>query len=98
MGSLTHHVRVLMIAPRAPAIRIRDIAATCDIAERTAQRIVTDLEAVGDVSRERVGQTNRYAGNRDGPPGIRRRRASPSAMLELTVRQQRAHGQLLPTR
>ncbi|MFG3172278.1 AsnC family transcriptional regulator [Streptomyces sp. NPDC048200] len=38
----TNHTRVLFVIARETAPRIRDIAALCDITERTAQKIVTD--------------------------------------------------------
>ncbi|MFD8394315.1 MarR family transcriptional regulator [Streptomyces sp. NPDC059680] len=41
---LTHHARVLLVIARAPDLHLHDIAAACDITERTAQSIVTDLE------------------------------------------------------
>ncbi|MEU2718213.1 MarR family winged helix-turn-helix transcriptional regulator [Streptomyces sp. NPDC007205] len=41
---------------REPSARLRDIAATCRITERTAPRIVSDLEEAGYLSRERDGR------------------------------------------
>ncbi|MET7989189.1 MULTISPECIES: helix-turn-helix domain-containing protein [unclassified Streptomyces] len=57
---LTHHARVLFVIARENAPRLRDIAAACDITERTAQNIVTDLEQAGYLRRERDGRRTRY--------------------------------------
>ncbi|MER5927360.1 helix-turn-helix transcriptional regulator [Streptomyces mirabilis] len=57
---LTNHTRVLIVIARAPAARLRDIAAACHVSERTAQNIVTDLEQAGYLSRERAGRRTRY--------------------------------------
>ncbi|MFJ3445727.1 helix-turn-helix transcriptional regulator [Streptomyces sp. NPDC086081] len=43
-----------------PDARMRDIAAACRITERSAHRIVTDLEQDGFLSRERTGRRTRY--------------------------------------
>ncbi|WP_392961222.1 MarR family transcriptional regulator [Streptomyces sp. LN245] len=63
---LTNHARVLWAIARDPAARIRDIAAACHITERTAQRIIGDLEQAGYLSRERDGQRTRYTLHLDG--------------------------------
>jgi uncharacterized membrane protein len=43
-----------------PGVRLRDIAATLGITERSAFAIVTDLAAAGYVVKERDGRRNRY--------------------------------------
>jgi len=43
-----------------PGIRLRDIASTLDITERTAYGIVTDLTEGGYVVKEKDGRRNRY--------------------------------------
>ncbi|WP_404961734.1 helix-turn-helix transcriptional regulator [Streptomyces sp. 147326] len=58
---LTNHARVLIAIARDPGIRLRDLAAICDLTERTVQTIVTDLEADGYLTRTRDGRRNRYA-------------------------------------
>ncbi|KJY20763.1 MULTISPECIES: helix-turn-helix transcriptional regulator [Streptomyces] len=58
---LTNHARVLIAIARDPGIRLRDIAASCDLTERTVQAIVTDLETDGYLTRTRDGRRNRYA-------------------------------------
>ncbi|NXY93793.1 MarR family transcriptional regulator [Streptomyces sp. BR123] len=57
---LTNHARVLVTIARDPGIRLRDIAANCDLTERTVQAIVTDLQADGYLTRIRDGRRNRY--------------------------------------
>lgn len=50
---------------RNPKARIRDIAAAAGITERTAQGIVSDLEAAGYITRARIGRRTRYSVNPD---------------------------------
>lgn len=57
---LTSHARVLLTLARDPAIRLRDVAETCMLTERTVQSIVTDLEGAGYLTRAREGRRNRY--------------------------------------
>jgi predicted transcriptional regulator len=57
---LTQHARVLILIARDPGIRLRDVAAACDITERTVQGIVADLEAAGYLTHTREGRRNRY--------------------------------------
>ena len=49
-----------MVITQDPTVRLRDIAATLDITERAAQRIVTELVDEGYLSRERKGRRNVY--------------------------------------
>jgi MarR family len=62
---LTGHGHVLVEIARDPEARLRDISAAAGITERTAQAIVTDLEAAGYVVRTRVGRRTRYTVNHD---------------------------------
>jgi len=62
---LTHHARVLLEIARDPEARLRDIAASIGITERTVQGIVSDLHEAGYVTRERVGRRKRYSLNLD---------------------------------
>ena len=64
---LTSHARVLLIISQNPHSRVRDIAALADITERSAQRIVADLEAAGYLSHERIGRRNHYRVRRGVP-------------------------------
>ena len=57
---LTNHARVLLCIARDPGIRLRDIAATVGITERTAFGVVADLTEAGYVIKERDGRRNRY--------------------------------------
>jgi DNA-binding IclR family transcriptional regulator len=60
---LTGHGHVLVEIARNPNARIRDISTAAAITERTAQAIVTDLEAAGYITRTRVGRRTRYSVN-----------------------------------
>ena len=57
---LTNHARVLLCIARDPGARLRDIAASLDITERSAHGIVTDLTAAGYVIKQKDGRRNRY--------------------------------------
>jgi DNA-binding MarR family transcriptional regulator len=57
---LTNHGHVLACIAGDPDARLRDIAETVGITERTAAQIVSDLERAGYLSRTRVGRRNRY--------------------------------------
>ncbi len=57
---LTNHARVLLCIARDPGVRLRDIAATLGITERTAFAVVADLTDAGYVLKERDGRRNRY--------------------------------------
>ncbi|MGW2835975.1 MarR family transcriptional regulator [Streptomyces sp. NPDC001286] len=50
----------MLVHPGCILRRLRDIATACHITERTAQGVVTDLERVGYLSRERDGRRTRY--------------------------------------
>jgi Winged helix DNA-binding domain len=57
---LTNHAQVLLCIARDPGTRLRDIAASVDITERSAHGIVTDLTAAGYVIKQKDGRRNRY--------------------------------------
>jgi MarR family protein len=57
---LTNHARVLLCIARDPGTRLRDIAASVDITERSAHGIVADLTAAGYVIKQKDGRRNRY--------------------------------------
>lgn len=57
---LTNHARVLLCIARDPGVRLREIAATLGITERTAFGVVADLTDAGYVIKERDGRRNRY--------------------------------------
>jgi hypothetical protein len=57
---LTYHARVLLLVAHDPGVRLRDIAASLDITERSAFAIITDLAEAGYVVKEKNGRRNRY--------------------------------------
>ena len=57
---LTNHARVLMCIAHDPGVRLRDIATTLGITERSAYGIVTNLAEDGYVVKEKDGRRNRY--------------------------------------
>ena len=57
---LTNHARVLLHLARDPGARLRDIAASLGITERSAHGIITDLVQAGYVVKQRDGRRNRY--------------------------------------
>ena len=57
---LTNHARVLLCIAHDPGARLRDIAASLGITERSAHGIITDLAKAGYVVKQRDGRRNRY--------------------------------------
>ncbi|MBF6841845.1 helix-turn-helix transcriptional regulator [Acinetobacter baumannii] len=57
---LTNHAQVLLCVAHDPGIRLRDIAETVGITERSAHRIVSELVEDGYIARERTGRRNVY--------------------------------------
>jgi len=57
---LTNHARVLVCIAHDPGIRLRDVATTLGIAERTAYGIVTALTQHGYIVKEKDGRRTRY--------------------------------------
>jgi DNA-binding IclR family transcriptional regulator len=57
---LTNHARALLCIANDPGIRLREIAATLGVTERSAYGIVTDLAEAGYVVKEKDGRRNRY--------------------------------------
>jgi MarR family len=57
---LTIHARVLLMVARDPGVRLRDIAASLGITERSAFGVITDLVEAGYVVKEKNGRRNRY--------------------------------------
>ncbi len=64
---LTNHARVLLCLADEPNLRLREVAEQIGITERAVQRIVTDLEDAGIVTRTREGRRNTYTINEDAP-------------------------------
>jgi hypothetical protein len=57
---LTNHSFVLMCIAADPEVRLRDMALRVGITERSAHRIVSELERFGYVTRARDGRRNSY--------------------------------------
>ena len=64
---VTNHAHVLEYIATDPTGRLRDIAATVGITERTAAQIVKDLEDSGYLTKTRDGRRNRYEVHDDLP-------------------------------
>ena len=64
---VTNHAHVLESIATNPKVRLRDIAATVGITERTASQIVRDLEQAGYLTKIRVGRSNHYEVHGDLP-------------------------------
>src|ERR671914_485566 len=64
---VTNHAHVLEAIATDPTIRLRDIAATVGVTERTVAQIVGDLEAAGYLRRTRDGRRNRYEVHQELP-------------------------------
>ncbi len=57
---LTNHARVLLCVAQDPGARLRDMAATLNLTERSVFGIVNDLCAAGYLAKQRDGRRNRY--------------------------------------
>ena len=57
---VTNHAHVLEHIYTDPSARLRDIAVSVGITERTAAHIISDLEAAGYLTKTRDGRRNRY--------------------------------------
>ena len=57
---LTYYARVLLRVAHDPGMRLRDIAASLNITERSAFGIITDLVQAGYLVKEKNGRRNRY--------------------------------------
>ena len=57
---LTNHARVLLHIAHDPGARLRDIAASLGITERSVHAIVADLAEAGYVVKQKEGRRNRY--------------------------------------
>lgn len=60
---LSNHGHILVHVSRHPDSRVREIADSVGIAERSALSILSDLEKGGYVSVERIGRRNSYRVN-----------------------------------
>lgn len=64
---LTNHSHVLFCLVDDPDATVETVAHRAGVTERSARRIIGDLEAAGYLSRERVGRRNRYRFDPDQP-------------------------------
>jgi predicted transcriptional regulator len=64
---VTSHAHVLACIAADPEARLRDIAVTVGITERTAGQIVSELEDAGYLTKTRVGRRNTYEVHGDLP-------------------------------
>jgi predicted transcriptional regulator len=64
---LTNHAHVLLCLAGDPQMRLRDVADKVGITERAVQRIVSELEEGGYLTRLRSGRRNEYEVHREQP-------------------------------
>jgi len=64
---LTNHAHVLVCLASDGGLTVEELARRVGITERSARRIIGELEADGYLSRSRVGRNNRYALDRSRP-------------------------------
>ena len=57
---LTNHGHILLLLARDPDLRLRDLADRVGITERSAQKIVTELESAGYLTKTKTGRRNAY--------------------------------------
>jgi DNA-binding MarR family transcriptional regulator len=57
---VTNHAHVLECIAADPEVRLRDIAVSVGVTERTVAHIIRDLERAGYLTRSRDGRRNRY--------------------------------------
>ncbi len=64
---LSNHAHVLLCIASDPEIRLRDVAEQVGITERAVQKIVSELEEAGALTRLRDGRRNSYVVHPDCP-------------------------------
>lgn len=57
---MTNHAQVLLCVAGDPAARLRDIAVSAGITERSAYGIISDLTEAGYVVKHKDGRRNKY--------------------------------------
>lgn len=60
---LTNHTHILVCLSRDPSMTVRNLALQVGVTERSVQRILSDLEESGVVTRTKEGRCNRYEVN-----------------------------------
>jgi DNA-binding transcriptional ArsR family regulator len=63
----TNHTHVLLWLSEQSDARVKDIAAVVGVTERAVQRILSELEEAGFVTRQRVGRRNTYVVHANRP-------------------------------
>jgi DNA-binding IclR family transcriptional regulator len=66
---ITNHAQVLLALARDPDATVAKLAAAVEITERSAYRILADLERAGYVRRRKLGRHNAYKINPSLPLG-----------------------------
>jgi hypothetical protein len=84
LSLITNHGLALLCIAEDPRARMREIAASLNVTERAAQRIVSELIDAGYVHRTREGRRNRYTLRLDLPVALPRHRGVDLSAL-LTV-------------
>lgn len=64
---LTNHSHILICLARNPEVRIRDLADAVGITERAVQRILSELEQAGAITKIKEGRRNHYELNANFP-------------------------------
>jgi DNA-binding Lrp family transcriptional regulator len=83
---ITNHGLALLCIAEDPRARMREIAASVNVTERAAQRIVADLIEAGYVERAREGRRNSYTIRLDLPVALSDRRdVDLSALLTVLL-------------
>jgi DNA-binding IclR family transcriptional regulator len=80
---LTNHGRVLCFLAKYPQTTTREIAEQAGITLRTVQKIITDLESGGYITRHKEGRFNRYTVNPELP--MRHRMEREHAVRDLLL-------------
>jgi sugar-specific transcriptional regulator TrmB len=57
---ITNHAQVLLAVARDPEATVTELARAAGITERSAYRILADLQRAGYVLRQKAGRQNRY--------------------------------------
>jgi DNA-binding transcriptional ArsR family regulator len=57
---ITNHAQILLALARDPAATVAELAAAAEITERSAYRILADLQQAGYVRRRKLGRHNIY--------------------------------------
>jgi DNA-binding IclR family transcriptional regulator len=60
-GFLTNHARALLCIADDPGMRLRELASTLGVTERTAFGVVADLVEAGYLIKDKDGRRNRYS-------------------------------------